>query len=85
MKIFKDITVIGAAILAIIYIINPTAGFVEFIPDNFPIIGNLDEAGAVLIIISAFRYFGVELADLFNSKDRVKKEEKNVIKIEKIK
>lgn len=85
MKIFKDITVIGAAILAIIYIINPTAGFVEFIPDNFPIIGNLDEAGAVLIIISAFRYFGIELADLFNSKDRVKKEEKNVIKIEKIK
>jgi uncharacterized membrane protein YkvA (DUF1232 family) len=72
MKIFKDITVIGAAILAIIYIINPTAGFVEFIPDNFPIIGNLDEAGAVLIIVSAFKYFGVELADLFNSKEKVK-------------
>lgn len=85
MKIFKDITVIGAAILAIIYIINPTAGFVEFIPDNFPIIGNLDEAGAVLIIVSAFRYFGVELADLFNSKEKVKKEDRNVIKIEKIK
>jgi uncharacterized membrane protein YkvA (DUF1232 family) len=85
MKIFKDITVIGAAILAIIYIINPTAGFVEFIPDNFPIIGNLDEAGAVLIIVSAFKYFGVELADLFNSKEKVKKQESNVIKIEKIK
>ncbi|QQR98541.1 MAG: DUF1232 domain-containing protein [Sphingobacteriales bacterium] len=85
MKIFKDITVIGAAILAIIYIINPTAGFVEFIPDNFPIIGNLDEAGAVLIIVSAFRYFGVELADLFNSKEKVKKEDRNVIKIEKVK
>jgi uncharacterized membrane protein YkvA (DUF1232 family) len=85
MKIFKDITVIGAAILAIIYIINPTAGFVEFIPDNFPIIGNLDEAGAVLIIVSAFKYFGVELADLFNSKEKVNKQESNVIKIEKIK
>jgi uncharacterized membrane protein YkvA (DUF1232 family) len=38
------------AILGIIYILNPTAGILEFIPDNFPVIGNLDEAVAFGLI-----------------------------------
>lgn len=34
-------------VLCLIYLINPTAGVIELIPDNLPIVGNLDEAGAV--------------------------------------
>ena len=30
--------------------LNPTAGLIEFIPDNLPIVGNLDEGVAVLLI-----------------------------------
>ena len=37
------------------------AGFLELIPDNFPIIGNLDEAAACAIILAAFRYYGIDL------------------------
>lgn len=37
-------------ILGLIYILNPTAGIIELIPDNIPIIGNLDEGGAFLAI-----------------------------------
>ncbi len=40
-------------LLSVVYIINPTAGFIEFIPDNIPFIGNLDEAGATALLIWA--------------------------------
>jgi hypothetical protein len=37
-------------ILGILYALNPTAGIIEFIPDNIPIVGNLDEGVAFLLI-----------------------------------
>ncbi|MBP6048897.1 MAG: DUF1232 domain-containing protein [Chitinophagales bacterium] len=66
----QDISVIAVALVAFFYIINPTAGFIEFIPDNIPIIGNLDEAGAVFIIISALNYFGFKLPNIFKKEDK---------------
>jgi uncharacterized membrane protein YkvA (DUF1232 family) len=44
---------IGAAIFSILYLANPTGGFVEFIPDNLPFFGNLDEAGVTTLLIWA--------------------------------
>jgi hypothetical protein len=38
------------AALGLIYILNPTAGLIELLPDNLPIIGNLDEGAAALLI-----------------------------------
>jgi hypothetical protein len=38
------------AALELVYILNPTAGVIEFIPDNLPIVGNLDEGVAFLMI-----------------------------------
>jgi len=55
-------------VVSLIYILNPTAGFFELIPDNIPIIGNLDEAAAVTILLMCLRYFGYELPDFFNPK-----------------
>lgn len=71
----QDIAVIGAALFSIVYLINPTAGFLELIPDNIPLIGNLDEAGAVFILISALKYFGVEMPTIFKKEERLKKED----------
>lgn len=80
----QDITVIGAALFALIYLINPTAGFLEFIPDNIPLIGNLDEAGAVFILISALKYFGFEMPNIFKKEEKTKAEnEKPTIIINK--
>lgn len=42
-----------AAVFSGIYLINPTGGFVEFIPDYIPIIGNLDEATVTALLIWA--------------------------------
>ena len=53
-KMKKVVCVIGL-IIGIIYILNPTFGVFEIIPDNLPYIGNLDEASAVLHIIACLK------------------------------
>ena len=43
-------TLVGLlALLSLIYLINPTAGILEFIPDNIPFNGNLDDGVAAYI------------------------------------
>lgn len=37
-------------ILCAVYILNPTGGIIE-LPDNLPIVGNLDEAGVTALMI----------------------------------
>jgi len=61
----KDIMVALAGLVSFVYLINPGAGFLEIIPDNFPIIGNLDEAAACAIILAVFRYYGIDLTSFF--------------------
>lgn len=39
-----------ASLVGLVYILNPTGGFIEFIPDNLPIFGNLDEGAAFLLL-----------------------------------
>jgi uncharacterized membrane protein YkvA (DUF1232 family) len=53
------------AAFCVVYLINPTAGLIELIPDNMPFVGNLDEAGATLLLIKMLRELGI---DLFKSK-----------------
>jgi uncharacterized membrane protein YkvA (DUF1232 family) len=43
------------AVACVVYLLNPDAGFVELIPDNLPIVGNLDEAGATLLLVQCIR------------------------------
>lgn len=57
----KSFGVFLLGIIGLIYILNPTAGFFELIPDNLPFIGNLDEAGAIMLVLGALRYFGIDL------------------------
>ncbi len=35
-----------------VYLLNPTLGILELIPDNLPIVGNLDEGGAVMLLLA---------------------------------
>ncbi len=55
--------VLGA--VSAVYLFNPGAGFIELIPDNIPIIGNLDEAAAAALLISCLAYFGLDIGSLF--------------------
>ena len=64
----KTLFIIIAGIVGLIYLLNPTAGFFELIPDNFPIIGNLDEAAAMMLVLGALRYLGIDLTKPFKKK-----------------
>ena len=66
----KNILVALAGIISLLYLINPGMGVFELIPDNLPIIGNLDEAGAAVLLIAALKYFGVDLTRGF-VKDKI--------------
>ncbi len=46
-----------SGIVAIVYLLNPTAGILELIPDNIPLVGNLDEGAACYILYSCIEYF----------------------------
>ncbi|MEJ2470557.1 MAG: DUF1232 domain-containing protein [Desulfuromonadales bacterium] len=61
----KKVVVFCLGILAVLYLLNPTAGVFEIIPDNVPLIGNLDEAAAVALLLMCLKYFGIELPDIF--------------------
>ncbi len=76
----KSVIVVILGLLSLIYIMNPTAGFIEIIPDNFPIIGNLDEAAATALLLSCMSYFGIDLFNLF----RKDKKKNSVIENEEI-
>lgn len=39
-----------ASVVGMAYILNPTAGLIEFIPDNLPFVGNLDEGVAFTLL-----------------------------------
>ena len=47
--------ILAFGILGFLYILHPTMGLIELIPDNLPIIGNLDEGVAFLLIMYAIR------------------------------
>lgn len=70
----KSVFVVLVGIFALLYLLNPGAGFFELIPDNIPIIGNLDEAAAVYLILSCLKYFGIDLANLFTRGQNARKE-----------
>lgn len=40
--------------IGLVYILNPGAGIIEFLPDNIPLLGNLDEGAAYLLV-----YYGI--------------------------
>jgi len=59
-----------AGIFSVLYLINPGAGIFELLPDNLPLIGNLDEALATAVLIAVLREFGIDLTRWFPSKSK---------------
>jgi hypothetical protein len=71
----KKIVVAFLGIIALLYLLNIGAGIIELIPDNFPFIGNLDEAGAVVLLLLCLKYFGFDLRKIFNKETKQKQDE----------
>lgn len=65
----KTVVIVILGVLSLLYIFNPGAGIFEFIPDNIPFVGNLDEATAVMILLACLRYFGIDIGNIFKRGD----------------
>lgn len=61
----KKTAIFILGLFSLVYLLNPTAGIFELIPDNFPLIGNLDEAAAATLLLMCLRYFGYDLPEIF--------------------
>lgn len=55
-----DLIMFAAGVFCVVYLINPTAGFFEIIPDNAPFIGNIDEAAVTAALLAVLSYFGLD-------------------------
>jgi len=53
------VALLGA--LSFVYLLNPTMGVFELLPDALPIVGNLDEATATAVLLAALAHFGFDL------------------------
>jgi len=51
-------------LFCLVYLLNPGAGLFELIPDNLPLVGNLDEATAAATLYLCLDYFGWSLSAL---------------------
>jgi uncharacterized membrane protein YkvA (DUF1232 family) len=61
----RSIVMLVLMAISVAYLMNPTAGMVELIPDIVPGIGNLDEAGATALLIACLGYFGFDISRMF--------------------
>jgi hypothetical protein len=64
----KGFIVFCLGVIALLYLLNIGMGFIEFIPDNIPFVGNLDETGAVALLLMCLRYFGIDVTRIFEKK-----------------
>jgi hypothetical protein len=51
----RKCVIAAGMVLCTLYLLNPTFGFFELIPDNLPVIGNLDEGAAAALLLHLFR------------------------------
>ena len=61
-----------------LYLLNPGMGVFEFLPDNLPIIGNIDETIAALILLRSLMELNIiketTVEKVLNFKDKYEKE-----------
>ncbi len=76
-KLFKKTSIAVIGVIALIYLMNPGWGVFEFLPDNLPIVGNLDEAGATALLLSSLAYYGINIHSVFKPEEKEVLKEKN--------
>jgi len=54
--VLKKAGVVFLAIFCLVVLLNPGAGVLDLLPDNLPIIGNLDEGAAGALLIWCLQY-----------------------------
>lgn len=71
MKYLKGTAYLISGALSAVYLSNIGAGVIEFIPDNIPLAGNLDEVIATIILLKSAAFFGLKRPLLANADKRI--------------
>jgi hypothetical protein len=61
---FMHLIMLFLGALAVLYMLNPTLG-IDLLPDNLPLLGNMDEGGAMILLLGVMRYYGLDLTGIF--------------------
>ncbi len=77
MKTINSLIIAALGVFSAIFLLNPGAGIFFEIPDNFPVIGNLDEAAAAALLISCLAYFGFDITKIFKKGDEKNSSQSN--------
>jgi len=59
--LFRTIAATAVALFSGLYLVNPTLGIFEFLPDNLPVVGNLDEAFFTIAFFGALASLGIRV------------------------
>ncbi len=70
MEIARFAVAWAVAVVSAFYLLNPTRGRSELIPDDVLYWGNVDEFLAAVLLLSALRSFGVDVCRFFSGKER---------------
>lgn len=60
MPTIKKLTAVVVGTLSGLYLLNFGAGIVELGPDNLPVLGNVDEIIATILLLRSLTYLGVD-------------------------
>lgn len=71
----KRVAAYLGVIISTIYLLNFTMGIWE-LPDNLPIVGNLDELAASALLIASLKYFGIDFTNFMLPNKSSKKKKK---------
>ena len=61
MRLLKNIFVLLLGVASAVHLANVGAGIFGEIPDNLPLVGNMDESIATLLLLHCLAYFGLDL------------------------
>ena len=61
----KKVIAVVLGLLSALYLVNPTAGIFELLPDAIPFVGNVDETLAAYVLYSSIEYLRGKPIGLF--------------------
>jgi len=65
-RLVKEMMILGLGFVSVVYLIFPTLGIFELIPDAIPLIGSLDEVAATGLLLNVMNYYGINMTNLFS-------------------
>ncbi len=70
LRLFKEMVIVFLGLFAAIYLVYPSLGVFELIPDAIPLVGSMDEAGATVLLVNTLGYYGINLTSLYGKPDK---------------